>query len=205
MFTLVVLSSLLFAFGCGEGSKQESSGGDGTFGGKAYQIVANEGLNGSDEEIKGSGSVLFRDPLGEVAGNKSVALDFSLEDGGSLALVTFADTTLQNGSRITFVRSGATLSAGLEIGSQKTDARTLSGVDASGVMSLVIDVHNSETPLHTLVWNRGVSSYTSSTSIYDSEASQVQIQGNGIAPYWGVTLVKGTLSKASVTEARFVD
>lgn len=202
--TVLAFCSAYLTLGCGGGSNQGSGNGDGTIGGKAYQKITDEGLTGSDQELKGSGSVLFKDPLGEVAGEKSISLDFLLEDGGSLALVTFADTKLQNGVKLTLTRTGKALSAALEIGTQKNDARTLSSVDASGLVTLDIDVHNAETPVHALIWNRGVTSYTSSTAAYDSEASQMQIQGNGTSPYWGIALTKGTLSKATVTEAKFV-
>jgi hypothetical protein len=199
-----VFCSTFLTLGCGGGSNQAGGGGDGTFGGKAYQKVADEGLSGSDQELKGSGSVLFKDPLGEVAGEKNISLSFSIEDGGSLTLTAFSDTKLQNGIKMILTRREKTLSATLEIGTQKTDPRTLSSVDASGLVTLEIDVHNAETPVHTLIWNQGVASYTSSTAAYDSEASQMQIQGNGTAPYWGIGLNKGTLSKATVTEAKFV-
>ena len=171
-------------------------------GGKAYQKVVDDGLSGDGQELKGSGSVLFKDPLGEVAGEKNISLDFSLEDGGSLALIAYADTSLKNGVKLTFSRSGKSLSTMLEVGNQKTDARTLSSVDASGQVSLDIDLHNVETPVHVIVWNRSVSSYTSSTAAFDSETSQMQIQGNGTAAYWGIDLVKSSLSKAVITEAK---
>jgi hypothetical protein len=187
---------------CGGSSDKGSTGGDGTFGGKAYQKVSDEGLSLSDDELKGTGTVLFRDPLGEVAGEKNISLDFSLEDGGSLSLVTYADTSLKNGVNLTFSRRGSSLNATLEVGSQKTDVRTVLSQDPFSKITLDIDVHNAETPVHVMVWNRGVTSYTSSNALFDSETSQMQIQGNGTASYWGVALTKASITKAVVTEAK---
>jgi hypothetical protein len=199
---LAVIAVLYLGLACGKSGG--SSSGDKVLGDKAYQILADEGLTGTDQEVKGTGTVLFKDPLGETGGEKSVGLDFRLDDGGSLTLATYADTSLKNGVRVTFLRNGSTLSAIIEVGSQKSDPRILSSVDASGLITLDIDVHNGETPVHVMVWNRGVSSYTQSTTVLDTDVGQ-SILGNGTAAFWGITMAKATLTKTVVTEAKFAD
>ena len=197
-----VIAILYLGLACGKSGG--SSGSDKILGDKVYQILADEGLSGTDQALNGTGTVLFKDPLGEIGGEKSVGLDFSLKDGGSLTLTTNADTSLKNGVRVTFIRNASTLSAVLEIGGQKSNPRTLSSIDASGPIKLDVDVHNGETPVHMLVWSRGVSSYTQSTAVLDTEVGQT-ILGNGTAAFWGITLVKATLTKTVVTGAKFAD
>lgn len=199
-----VLLTLAGGVSCSTASNAGKGRDDKTLGGKTYQIVVDDGLTGSDQELKGSGTVLFRDPLGEVGGEKNLALDFSLEDGGSLSLIAYADPALKNGVTLTFLRNGRTLNSTIEVGSQKNDPRTVGSVDASGSIQIDIDVHNTENPIHILAWSRGVNSYTDSTAAFDSEVGP-SVQGNGTAAFWGIRLVKGTLSKAVVTEAKFAD
>jgi len=189
--------------GCGGGSGVGAGGrAEGKLGTAAYVVVNAGDLQRSDALLKGSGSVAFKDPIGVISSKKDYVLSFSLDDGGSLALVAHGDEHLQNGIEVTLSRAAGTLTATLSSGGKSAAPKVLGGVNAATAMTINVDVHNDESPAHILIWSG--SDFAEDKALLNSEEDGAT-PGQGRATYWGLLLTKASVTAASVIEPNFFE
>lgn len=170
-----------------------------------FLLLSESGLSLEGTTLEGSGSAIAKSPLGEVKDGKNLAVTFSVAEGGSLSIRAFSDKTLAGGVALTLTRKGASLAAKLEAAGKSVDvSKSFTAFDASGEMSLLLDVHNDETPAHVLAWKGGVATPSDSNSIFNSEkAGDGESPGNGKGTFWGLVLSKAVVTSASSAEAKF--
>lgn len=205
IFSLAAGLSLCFVFllntGCGSSSKSTDDETH-TLNGNSYVTVSNTSLVLTDTSLSGDGSVVFESPLPTIESKRSFTLGFTLENGGSLTLHSNASNRLQNGISIVISRTGTTLSVALKKGEDLKDiSSSFTGVNASGSLSIVCDVHNDEVPAHILIWTG--SDFTEEAAVFNSEEEGLEAPGNGAGSYWGLALSKATVSTATVSTAKF--
>lgn len=198
IFTSIFTALPLFLFlGCG------SDGSLPTFDGKAYRIVTAGTLAASESSVSGSGSLVFNSALAQ--DDNSFRPTFTLDNGGSLSLVTNSDNLLENGNVLKFTRNGTTLTVTVKIraNTEVDISSQFTGVDASQAVTLQIDVHNDETPTHFTIWNSATTDYTT-TGIYDSEDTGPAVSGaeNGAGSLWGLILANATVTAVTLSERK---
>lgn len=198
----VVLSS------CGgddDASSASPSSKEGKVGTTEVLLLSETGLAFSGTTLSGSGSAIAKNPLGEVTDEKNLAVTFTVEDGGSLSVHAFASKSLQDGVVLTLSRNGTKLLAALVAGGKSVDiSKTFVALDASKEVSVLIDIHNGETPAHVLAWKGGTASPSDQNALFNSEkAGDGESAGNGKGTFWGLVLSKAVVTSASVSDAKF--
>ena len=186
----------------GETSGSGAGTAEGQLGSTSYVVVDAGDLQRSATQIKGAGSIAFKDPIGAIRARKSYTVSFALEDAGSLKLAVNADEQLTNGVGVLLSRSGSALSATLSFGGASAVAKTLAGVDASSSINLTIDIHNDESPAHILIWSG--SDFASAKALLDSERDGAT-PGQGRGNYWGLVLNKGTVTSSVLAAPKFTE
>lgn len=177
-----------------------------TFDGKEYVVVDAGDLVFAASSVTGSGSFVFNAPLAEVGSKTSFRVSFTLEDTGSLSLVSNGTVTLTEGVALKVTRAGTALNVLLTAAGTTTDVSAkFAGVDASAAQVFQVDIHNDETPAHILVWDSGVTSFADSNARLNSEDTGFEAPGKGSSTYWGVTLVKAAITGATLSTAKFVE
>ncbi len=210
-----VLASFAVALlvGCGDDDSSSSSD-DLKFGELPFAVKGeSSALETKSDEIKGSGKVAFKDPIAtSVDAEKHVELQFSLEDGGSLKLLAFANKDLEEGIDLLFTRSGQSLEGKILVADKETDITGQQGMadfDASQAINLKIDIHNSEDPAHVIMWQAEpsveVSEETEKLNSADSEEGDVAAQGRGSGTFWGVELTNATVNHIELKDAQETD
>ncbi|MEZ4743318.1 MAG: hypothetical protein R3B45_12875 [Bdellovibrionota bacterium] len=155
----------------------------------------------STSQVAGVGSIAILDPTSEK--DNSYSWMGSLKDGGKIALVANADTSLENGIKIEFERLGSVLHVSIEVNQQKHDiSNAFESIDAGEDLSFQLDIHNSEQPAHILIWESDVSSFDEDSALFNSE-DDVSLEGIGSGNIWGFALSNATLSSTSVSEVKF--
>ena len=201
--TLVSVASLALN-ACSEGGTIGTDAGtsEGQLGGASYVVVDAGDLQRTVSQVKGSGSLAFKDPIGAISSRKSYTLNFTLVDAGSLKLVVNADEKLSNGVSILLSRSASALSATLSFAGTSAAAKTLAGVDAASAINLMIDIHNDESPAHILIWSG--SDFTQAKALLDSERDGAT-PGQGRGNYWGLVLNKATVTSGVLAAPKFTE
>ncbi|MBP6217255.1 MAG: hypothetical protein KA436_01565 [Oligoflexales bacterium] len=199
------IALLLSLSACGKKSNDAApTASEGALNGKNYLIVDAGSLTLTGSELSGSGRVVFNDPIGEVGSNQNYSLTFTVDDGAALELVSHSDNKLENAVTIKLVRSGAKLSVSLLADGKETAARVLDGVDASTDIKLWVDVHNSESPAHVLLWKAGQSNPNDDNALYNSDADG-ETPGRGAAGFYGLILNKAVVKELTLGNAKFAD
>jgi hypothetical protein len=161
----------------------------------------------ADGFVSGTGKVAAKQPLGDLASEKNFSLAFTLEDGGSLALVGYAKDTLEGGVVMKFERTGAAVKATLSVADQSIDlSPVFTNVNATNEIGVTIDIHNGETPAHVIAWTADIANPDKSNPVYESEGdepSRGAVPGNGQGTFWGLELAKAKVTRADVGEAKF--
>jgi hypothetical protein len=190
------------ACACSKDEKKDSSLPQGTFAGQTYYVVEAGDLERSDSVLRGSGAIVFASPLNEIESQDNFALEFTVDDRGSLALVTHANNALGQGLTVRFERAGTELVTILSADGAGTTDHVLSGMDASGTLALSVDVHNNETPAHVLIWSDASGSWDEDAALYNSE-SDADAPGKGKGSLWGLVLRNAELKSVSRRDAKF--
>jgi hypothetical protein len=210
---LLIATFALALSACGGDYKEPATpGSQAQFGSQQVNIVSGSLTSGSS--LAGTGSALFAKDYGSFKTGGSYALDFSLQEGGSLTLVSHSDSSLTSGWEITFRRQGTgpgslkvvitaqgitrdtNNSAGMDV---------FAGLDASGPLKFQVDVHNNETPTHALVWSRLLGdNFGTELALLDTEEND-NSPGIGIGTRWGLRLDRATVTKADESEPKFED
>ncbi len=178
---------------------------EGTFSGQKVSTLGNDaGLQIQPNRIAGTGSFIFQTSLAGFGGDSSHALSFSLKDGGSLIFSAYTAEDLSGALQFEFTRAGTALTA--QVSKAGESARDISGsfseFDASQVIDLQIDIHNSENPAHLLVWNALVGKFTEDTALFNS-GENGSSPGKGSGLFRGFTLNNATIFKATPTKPKF--
>ena len=190
----LALSSLVLALACSKSS------------GSSTAAAATTTLSGSVQTTgsgyTGSGSLIYNTPLDSIQSGHSWALAFTLQDGGSLTLLSNTNNQLGSGVAVRFARTGAVLSVTLKAAGAETDVSSaFTSVDASGSMSLQVDIHNDETPAHVLVWSG--TDFSEGAALLNSEDAGNEVPGSGSGTFWGLELNNATVSTIERTSPKF--
>lgn len=178
---------------------------DAVFAGQAISTLGNDaGLRLQPNRIAGSGSLVFKDSLERLGTDSSHALSFFLQDGGSLTFAAYAGSDLSAALEFQFARTGKALSVKVsKAGSNARDVtNAFTSFDASRVVDLQIDVHNSENPAHLLIWNGVERDFSEDTALVNSEEGDAS-PGAGEGMMRGFVLDKAVLFKAGASEVKF--
>jgi hypothetical protein len=208
LFLLLASTSVTLLTSCGgddNSSSETPSSKEGKVGTTDILLLSESGLTFSGTTLSGSGLAIAKNPLGEVKDDKNLAVTFTVEDGGSLSVRAFASKTLEDGVALTLSRKGTRLSAALSAGGKSVDiSKTFSALDASKEVSVLVDVHNGETPAHVLAWKGGTASPSDQNALFNSEkAGDGESAGNGKGTFWGLVLSKVIVTSASASDAKF--
>lgn len=202
---LTLLFGLTMMLGCNKADDDKSTTQEqGSFAEQTYLVVEAGNLLRTETEIAGTGSILFVSPLDSLEAKTNFDLSFTLEEGGSLELVTHANAQLQQGASVLVTRQGKDLELQLKAGDIATEAKVLTNLDASGKLRLAIDVHNDENPSHILAWDGSGTAFGEDDALFNSEVdAETPAQGKGTA--WGLILSKAKLTGAQLSAAKFVE
>ena len=142
--------------------------------------------------------IQFKDPVGLSAEtNVGFEIEFTVEDGGSVTLVSHAKPKLEEGVNLKFIRKGKLLSVEATTpGKSHTVDFKAGEVDASKTIGLAIDVHNKESANHILFWNSSVPKEKRKgrhMAEIDDELSK------GKSNVFGLILDKASVSVAKIT------
>lgn len=155
-----------------------------TLQGVEYIVLESNSLETSSSMIFGTGKIIFRAPRPEE--DSRFLLDFTLEDGGSVTLISNANDQLEKGARIVFERSGTKLNVFLRAGAENYDLSSdFAGVDASLSLPWIAEIHAHGHAV--LLWAGTKSEYAFSTRPTDR--------------LWGLALNKAKVTKATATKA----
>lgn len=208
MKLLKILPLLLALSACGGNYKETEAGGTAAqFGAQKVNVLSGS-LTVSNGSISGSGAALFESRYGQFQSGGSYALDFRLNDGGSLTLVSHANEQLGSGYELIFRRQGAgNDSLKVELRAQGGSWASVSNfahIDAAGNIQLQIDVHNDESPAHVLVWDRSQGDDFSANAAILNSGEEIDGSpgiGNGIR--WGLVLDRAEVTRAERSEPKF--
>lgn len=154
----------------------------------------------------GAGKGLMTDGISSVASGANFEVTFTLNDGGSLSLHTFANSNLQSGFTVTFTRTGNVLQVHADAQGISQDWSSLfAAIDASGTLTFTLDVHNNERPAHVLIWSGAKASDMDHTNtVYNSAEDSLDLNydaapGNGSGRAWGFTANNAQLLNARLS------
>lgn len=206
VFLVLSFVTTPFVVSCGGDSSSENSPSkEGNIGSTPFLLISDSGLSLADSVLKGSGSAVAKNPLGEIKDDKNIAVTFALEEGGALSVKAFGSKTNEGAVTFTFTRKEKVLSAKFEAAGKSVDvSKNFVALDASSDVSLLIDVHNGETPAHVLAWKGDIEKPDDTNALFNSEkAGDGESPGNGTGTFWGLTISKAVVKKAATGEAKF--
>ncbi len=173
-----------------------------TFGAICLGVVS-QGTLTIGTTMTGTGSVVAATPLAGASTNNSFRVAFTLNAGGTVTLVANSDATLGSGVKVEFKRNGTTLEVRLKgSGPDKDISSSFVGVDASTALTYQIDIHNTENPIHVLMWDESVTDFQNTTPRVDDETGT---PSSGSGTYWGVELSDATVSSLAVGAQSFTE
>lgn len=165
------------------------------------------GLAIASNKITGTGSFVYQTKLDAIGSESSHALSFSLKEGAQLNFVVYSDPSLGQGLEFSFSRNGTLLKALIvkngELATALDISSELSNINASRVINLQIDVHNSESPAHILVWDGLESEFSEDKALVNTEEISGGSPGNGAGFRRGFILRDATLLKSEATAEKF--
>lgn len=167
-----------------------------------FKILSSQGLAFDGTTLKGTGDAVAKLPLADNKDSgKNLTVTFTLEDGGSLLLKTFASSSLENGVNVHLTRSGEQLKVKTSKGSESGTEKTMS-LSANGSIGVSVDVHNNESPTHVLVWAASEAAPAEDNALFNSE-SDGGAAGQGAENFWGLSLVKASVSSVAIGAVKF--
>lgn len=139
--------------------------------------------------------------LVEIDSNKNFTFQVKLGETGSLKLISYAGPDLSGGVVLSLEIIEKSLQILLET-SSGTSLKRFPNIDPSNELSLSVDVHNSENPVHLLVWDSLEAARSEESAIFNSDAD-AQAQGRGAGSYWGFDLNSALVKSPKISEAVF--
>lgn len=182
---------------------------EGKVGSTDLVIQDSPNLRFESNTLVGDGKAAAKQPAGEVSSQRNFALDFTLEDGGSVTLAAYATQALEKGVLVKFTRSANALKATLTANGKDIDlSPVFTNVNASRRIGVLVDVHNNETPAHVIAWTSDIENPSADNPVYESERdeqSRGAVPGNGQGTFWGLVLSKAKVTKADAGDRKFVE
>lgn len=167
-----------------------------------FKILSSQGLSFDGTTLKGTGDAVAKLPLADNKDSgKNLTVTFTLEDGGSLILKTFSSASLENGMNVHLTRSGDQLKLKTSKGSESGTEKALN-LSANSSIGLSVDIHNNESPTHVLVWPASEAAPGEANALFNSE-SEGGSAGQGAENFWGLSLVKASVSSVVVGAVKF--
>lgn len=204
---VAVISSLAFMNSCTKASESANNKPikEGKIGATSFLLISDSGLSLTDTWIQGSGSALAKDPIGEIKSDKNIEISFNLDEGGSVTLSAFGSKKNESGVAFSFLRKDKVLTVIVEAAGKNSNiSKNFMAFDASNEVSLIVDVHNGESPAHLLVWKGGTENPTETNALFNSKkAGDGESPGNGTGTFWGLNLSNAAVKTASIAEAKF--
>lgn len=203
---LILLAISTFLISCGSEDKTKNST---TYklDGSEYIALEEGQLTHDNDHVAGSGKLVFNAPLGETASGSHFRLTFTVEDGGSMTLTTYATNELEDGVMIVMARSGAKLDVTLSVAAETQDlSAAFAAIDANEEIALAFDVHNDEAPAHILAWFAKDATGDLAETLEDKALLNTEDQpspGNGAGVYWGLALNRAVVTTATVAAPIF--
>ncbi|MEN9809891.1 MAG: hypothetical protein RLZZ488_1458 [Pseudomonadota bacterium] len=203
LFACFCLSVLSLSFAaCSKKEAESASATEGKVSSVDFKILTPQGLSFDGTTLKGTGDAVAKLPLADNKDSgKNLTVTFTMEDGGSLLLKTFASSSLENGVNVHLTRSGDQLKVKTTKGNESGTEKTLS-LSANGSIGLSVDVHNNESPTHVLVWAASEAAPAEGNALFNSE-SDGGAAGQGAENFWGLSLVKASVSGVVVGAVKF--
>ena len=163
-----------------------------------------QALTVSDTTISGTGSLVFTSSLGALASGKHFDVAVSLDAGDSLTLHAYSSNTLAGGIDLVVSRPTNTPTS-LMVTLDGTDVSAgFTTVAADKEINIVMDVHNDENPAHVLIWPKGETAFSTTTTLENSDDSG-SVTHQGAGAFWGLSLVGATVTQAQASTDRFSD
>jgi hypothetical protein len=183
-----------------------AGGKEAVFGSQKVRMVSGD-LNVTGAAIQGTGSLVFDSRYDQFKTGGSYALDFTLEDGGSVTLVSHSNESLANGFQVEYRREGAAVKVALRAqGNTWNAGNNFNGIDSAGALKFQTDVHNDETPAHVVVWNRLLGDNFAGPNAVLNSAEEVDgSPGIGTGTHWGLILNKASVTRADRSDPKFED
>ena len=212
MKTLKLIPLMIALTACGGDYKdadKSAPGQDVSFGNQKARVV-NGTLDVSGGSIKGTGSIVFDSRFEEFKSGGSYAVDFNLEDGGSVTIVSHANESLASGFEVQYLRQGSgpgSLKVSLRAqGAVWNAVNQFAAIDAAQAIRIQTDVHNDESPAHSITWNRNLGDDFAKEKAILNTAEEVDgSPGIGTGVRWGLILTKATVTRADRSEPKFED
>jgi len=190
--SILLISGLIFGLLIGCAKDDEGANTSPTLDGSPYGVVEPGDLKHNGETIVGSGSIIFVNPLpGTEIHSK---LGFSLEEGGSVTWVVFAQKGLKAGSRLKVARKDDLVTITGPSGTPKALGRSVD------LEILSIEFHNEGTHQHLAVWTGKNSNIKKDDPQFVDEGFP---QETGL--YHGLVLVKATVLTSTVEKGKLDD
>lgn len=199
--SILTLTVSVLVSACG---KENSSAAvaEGKIGNIDFKILNSAGLSFDASTLIGSGDVVAKLPLAtNKDSGKNIALTFFLEDSGSLAVNAFSSASLENGINVVFTRSGSSLKAKTTHKDSTSQEKNLT-LNASSPVSVLIDVHNDESPAHILIWNGTEATPSEENALFNTE-KDAESAGQGTETFWGLSLSKAKIINASLSDTKY--
>lgn len=137
---LLNLGLLVVLAGCGSEIFNSLSPTSTVMGGERYETQGNVNLTFTNDAIRGSGKVIASSP--RPTDDSSYKLEFSIEEGGSVTLVSNAKSDLEGGILVRFYRrNSGLLGAKLQTSTKEYDFSDEIIADALGTKNVGIEVH----------------------------------------------------------------
>jgi hypothetical protein len=194
---------------------------DTQFSSQRVRLISEPGaLRNQNGMLSGTGTSIFRQTLNGVNSAASFEVEFTLQNGGELVLISHGDADLNNAFQVRFSRRGAGRSSLLVILQANGGSRSavndqgvdlFANIDASQPMRFQVDVHNDDGGAsHVLIWDisrtRDVfNPYTALLNTNDSRKSNYGSPGRGAGDRWGMQLNNAAVARAVVSPAKWLD
>ncbi len=201
MKSFLVIPIIFFALtACGKSDSKNDS--KQSFSGYDYIVKSTSSPVINDGKLTGDGSIAFVEPIGSVTSNKNFKISMTIEDAGFVELKSFTNADLVAGIGLKLSRSGDSLVLVSSADGKDTGPLTIKGISANAPLSLSIDVHNSETPAHVMIWKSTESAPTDDNALFNSDADG-EITGNGAGNFWGLSINGSSISSLTMAESVF--
>lgn len=208
-FLWIAISAFVLSACGGDYKEPIPSGAMTQFGSQQVTILSGSLTSGGS--LAGTGSVLFSKNYDGYKTGGSYALDFTLDEGGSLTLVSHSNSALASGWEMIFKRQGSgpgslkviLLAQGISRDTNNSrDIDVFAGMDAAGPLKFQIDVHNNETPAHSVTWSRLLGEdFRKELAILDT-AENDNSPGIGTGTRWGLRLDRANVTRAEDSEPK---
>lgn len=157
------------------------------------------GVTVSGSTVSGTGTVNFGVVADSAETGRNFKFGVTLADGASVTLKAFGQADLENAANIVFTRSGSTVSFDGGEGAKNLLTAGLVNADATGPLTINVDVHNDEDgEAHVFAWAGDTDPEQGSENL-ENHAEK------GVGVYGGLTLSNATVTSFVVAADKVQD